>query len=319
MRIPAVSIACFATLLVLTGCTAGGETETRPSPVPTATELGQVHDINELVSAYESAGGVCDDWEQTDQVSSASASGNCSSSTVLMTFDSVADRDSTADAILSLPIEGETTTILVGENWIVNADDVHRISTSLGGDLLTSLGSAPSAEPSSEAFARQEFSGSGDMVQEVGEITELVVVTFSCDSCTRNTVVRSNGDESLLVNTIGAYSGSHAINLYDDSMTTRFEIEATGDWTLVLDDIESIPAYDAAAAGTGDTVFFMSSDFYAAEIKNDGDRNFTVHAYGTGDSPLIVNEIGAYSGVKAMTGPALIQVVSTGDWSITPQ
>lgn len=308
----------IAVLLALTACAGPAETEPEPSAAATQRELGEVDGIDELVKAYADAGGDCGAWEQTDQVELASASGNCNSSTVLMTFDDATARDTTADALLSLAVEGETKTILVGENWIVNADDVHRISTVLGGDLKTSLEAAPTAE-AEEPFLRQEFSGSGDMVQEVGEVTDLAIVTFACPSCSSNTVLKSNGEEGLLVNTIGSYKGSHVINVYDNSMTTRFEIEASGDWTLVLDGLDSAPTFDGEASGTGDMAFLMSSEFSAAQIKNNGDSNFTVLAYGTSESPLIVNEIGAYSGVKVMTGPALVQVGSTGTWSIVPQ
>jgi hypothetical protein len=64
----------------------------------------------------------------------------------------------------------------------------------------------------------------------------------------------------------------------------------------------------------------MSDKFTTAAVTNVGESNFLVMAYGRGNvSPLIVNEIGSYSGTVKIAGPAYITVNSSGDWSITPQ
>ena len=54
----------------------------------------------------------------------------------------------------------------------------------------------------------QTFTGSGDFVQPVN-VDTLAYVTFACPDCSSNTVLKSNGAETLMVNTIGAYSRSH--------------------------------------------------------------------------------------------------------------
>ncbi|KJL18825.1 hypothetical protein RL72_03297 [Microbacterium azadirachtae] len=167
--------------------------------------------------------------------------------------------------------------------------------------------------------AHQEFSGSGDMVEAVN-ITAPAVVTFRCDACGSNTVLKSNGAESLIVNEIGAYSGQHLINVRDNSLTTEFTINADADWSLVIDDLSIIPPTHGPASGHGDSVLVMSDKFTTAAVTNVGESNFLVMAYGRGNvSPLIVNEIGSYSGTVKIAGPAYITVNSSGDWSITPQ
>ncbi|MBS1908029.1 MAG: DUF2510 domain-containing protein [Actinobacteria bacterium] len=167
--------------------------------------------------------------------------------------------------------------------------------------------------------AHQEFTGTGDMVQAVN-IAAPAVVTFRCDACDSNTVLKSNGAESLLVNEIGAYTGQHLINVRDNSLTTEFTITADAAWSLVIDDITAVPPTNGPVSGHGDSVILMGGSFTTVAITNVGESNFQVLAYGRGNTlPLIVNEIGSYSGTVKMAGPAYVTVHSSGDWSITPQ
>ncbi|MBC9001578.1 TM2 domain-containing protein, partial [Micromonospora aurantiaca] len=48
--------------------------------------------------------------------------------------------------------------------------------------------------------------------------------------------------------------------------------------------------------------------------------NFVVHAYSLddGEGGLLVNEIGAYSGVRPLTTPALVQITADGNWTVAP-
>jgi hypothetical protein len=177
----------------------------------------------------------------------------------------------------------------------------------------------PTEEPATPAIEHQEWSGTGDFVIDV-DLSSPAIVGFSCELCTGNTVLETNGSEALLVNEIGAYTGSKLINVNDNSATTRFVITADAAWTLTVDDITTAQAVTGPATGAGDSVILMQSEFDVAAITNDGEGNFVIYAYGDGNlSPLIVNEIGAYSGTVPMAGPAFVEVSSTGNWSITPQ
>lgn len=166
------------------------------------------------------------------------------------------------------------------------------------------------------AFEAQTFTGEGDYIKPF--LTEVpAIVEFSCSGCTGNTILKTNGRESLLVNTIGDYSGSHVINVFDGSMTTEFNIRASGPWTLTIRDSIEATRFPDAASGVGDMAFFMDAAFESAVIQNDGESNFIVRGYLGGVAPL--NTIGAYNGTVAIHGPNLVQVTSTGNWSITPQ
>lgn len=201
------------------------------------------------------------------------------------------------------------------DDWIVATQTIS-VPAPPGTEVFVT---ATAPEPVGPAVPTQSFPGSGDNVVDV-EITDPAIVTFDCPACTSNTILRTNGSSSLLVNEIGSYRGQHLINVYDGDATTRFTVEAEGDWTITVEDLSTAEQFTGAASGSGDRVIYMSATFDVASITNDGDSNFIIYAYGAENtSPLIVNEIGAYSGTLEMMGPAFVQVESTGNWSITPQ
>ncbi|MFE9206827.1 hypothetical protein [Micromonospora sp. NPDC007230] len=163
--------------------------------------------------------------------------------------------------------------------------------------------------------------GRGDDLVRVGELSDLSIVKFTC-KCTSNTVLKSDGD-GLLVNEIGSYTGKRWINLEDGSLTTQFEIEASGSWTLTIGTVAQMATKfpTGKASGKGDDVLVLGGDATAAKITHRrGDSNFVVYAYSidTGEGGLLVNEIGGYSGVRPLSAPALVQVTADGYWTITP-
>ncbi|MET8909538.1 hypothetical protein [Micromonospora sp. NPDC004551] len=163
--------------------------------------------------------------------------------------------------------------------------------------------------------------GRGDDVVRIRELTELSVVKFTC-KCNSNTVLKSDGD-GLLVNEIGSYSGKRWINLEDGSLTTQFEIEATGSWTLTIGTVDQLATAfpSGKASGKGDDVLVLGGTAAAFKITHrKGTSNFAVHAYSleTGEGGLLVNEIGAYSGTRPLSAPALVQITADGYWTITP-
>lgn len=163
-----------------------------------------------------------------------------------------------------------------------------------------------------KTFPTKKYSGTGDDVVDVGDFTDLAILRFDCPACTGNTVLKSDGGESLLVNTIGAYSGTHYINVHDNSMTSQLTVNADAAWTIMINDTSRIPRF---TAGTGDAAIFVDGPGDKARIMNKGESNFVVQAYGA-DSGLLVNEIGSYSGTVPITTPAFVQITSDGQWNI---
>lgn len=182
----------------------------------------------------------------------------------------------------------------------------------------TSAPPAAPPAPAPPAVQTATFNGVGDDIVTIDLGGNPGVITFQCPTCSRNTVLQTNGRDSLLVNTIGAYQGSHLVDMQETSNTTELTIRANSAWTVTVADVSTAPRTAGAATGSGDGVVFMEANTNKATITYTGERNFTVHGYGGTRRELAVNEIGSYQGTVRLTLPGYVQVNSSGDWTITP-
>ena len=171
--------------------------------------------------------------------------------------------------------------------------------------------------------APKVYDGSGDDVVTIQKPSDgSAIVLFECPDCTRNTVVKTDGAESLLVNTIGSYTGSHLIDTRSGSNTTHIIVTAVGAWKLTVGGLDQATQQTAGQpiSGIGDAVVHITGKTSKARITNTGESNFTIHIYPeNGNSAnLAINTIGSYKGTVPLEAPAYVQVGSSGDWSITP-
>ncbi|MBT8159127.1 TM2 domain-containing protein [Arthrobacter sp. GN70] len=187
------------------------------------------------------------------------------------------------------------------------------------GPATTPPAQATQAAPTAPKVATQTFTGTGDDIKTANLAGAPAIVTFTCPACDGNTVLKTNGGDSLLVNTIGAYTGSHIVDTSNGSVTSEFTVQATGNWTLTIADITTIKPTSGVASGHGDQVVFLSGTSTKAAITNQGESNFVVNGYGGSFPELAVNTIGSYKGTVQLTAPGFVQVTSSGDWTITPQ
>ena len=124
--------------------------------------------------------------------------------------------------------------------------------------------------------------------------------------------------QDLLVNRIGAYTGTVGMDLKSNQHTKALQITSNGPWTVTIHSLASLRTFTGnATTGTGDDVVIYRGATGAATITNTGSSNFAVWTYGS-RSNLAVNEIGAYTGtVVWQKGPSLVVVTSDGPWTIT--
>lgn len=180
-----------------------------------------------------------------------------------------------------------------------------------------------SSQDSTPTVTPEQYSGTGDDVVTITKPTDSpAILTFNCPDCTDNTIVQTNGADSLIVNTIGSYSGSHIIDTAQGSNTTQVTITATGSWTLNLDGLDKATEMDTSAiSGTGDSVIYADGGTSTAQVTNTGQDNFIVTVYPAdgGHAALPINTIGSYNGTVPLATPAYVQIESDGTWSVTPE
>jgi len=175
------------------------------------------------------------------------------------------------------------------------------------------------AAPSRAVPTPKTYRGNGDDIVKINLGGQPAVVKFICARCTGNTTLTSNGDSSLLVNVVGAYSGERAVDaLTGGTATSKLTITADSSWTVVVSSIGAVKPVVSSAKGHGDAVLVFSGAGTQASVTNaNGTSNFVVTGYGASFPELAVNVIGLYKGTVALTTPGLVQIESDGDWTLT--
>jgi hypothetical protein len=167
------------------------------------------------------------------------------------------------------------------------------------------------------------LSGKGDSIVPLtlpdgaGEPGIATLVYSGSDNFIVSSLDSSLQEQDLMVNTIGHYSGTVLFNVESGTDATKLQVQTSGAWKITLHSIRSLREFDgASASGRGDDVLIYRGAAGAAAITNTGSGNFVIWEYGD-DSNLLVNEIGKYNGTVVMgAGPALVEVNSTGNWTI---
>jgi len=184
---------------------------------------------------------------------------------------------------------------------------------------------AEEPEPEPEPVAKPVvYTGSGDRIIKIkkpsGDQAEPVMVTITHSGSSNFAVwslTKSLEQNELLVNTIGGYSGTVAMDLEEGYETRRMQIEADGKWKLTIKPLEKAERFKSSISGKGDDVLWYMDGPRVANIVHKGASNFAIWFYSSETSDLLVNEIGNYKGQSAFTdGPALIVVNADGTWSI---
>ncbi len=131
------------------------------------------------------------------------------------------------------------------------------------------------------------------------------------------TAYDENGNSTLLVNTIGDYSGETMLlpgHIYD------YEVRTDGYWSLDIGIIGK--TQDTTFSGTGD---FVSSIFVPGSknyyFSHDGSSNFVVWLHTNSGDELLVNTIGSYSGsvrLECYDDLAIFEIKADGNWTAVP-
>lgn len=109
-----------------------------------------------------------------------------------------------------------------------------------------------------------------------------------------------------------------------DKSASLLEIKSSGTWHVEIKSLRFARQWDGKSPleGIGDDVVSVPGGTTAlavAAIAYSGSSNFVIRSYNSsGQGSLLVNEIGAYNGTKALPkGTSLLLVKSSGSWTIT--
>lgn len=228
-----------------------------------------------------------------------------------------ADKDATGAASDQESAQSNDSDALAADDTAAsNAGDADVTTDEVQDDPEPEQKPEPEPEPESNfpEFDKFEFSGNGDdVITDVG-LAYPAVVVFSCETCTGNFSVKTDGGISdlLPVNTIGSYSGMVVMNMDEDGID-QFIVSADAPWKIILEDLNSLEEFDSETSGKGDSAFIYTGSSTAATLSHDGDSNFTVYSHSSFMS-LAVNEIGAYEGTVPVEA-GVISIGADGNWT----
>jgi hypothetical protein len=141
------SVVLLAGALALSGCaasTTAATTVVKPTPTPTVSgppaDGGSYATVGALKAAFVKAGGACPDFKQTNRITLAAESAECSTNTVISTYVSSNDISQLIQTVKKLNADLKTTggnSWLVGENWVINSPTSTDMQEKLGGKIVS--------------------------------------------------------------------------------------------------------------------------------------------------------------------------------------
>lgn len=168
------------------------------------------------------------------------------------------------------------------------------------------------------------ISGSGDSIVDVNNNFYYAIIHIKGNAASRFFAVSNYGADGelidLLVNETDPYDGVRPLDFLEGEHTTRFEVQAVGEWEIEILPISSARTLKVPGTiqGTGDDVIVLTGENPdIANIKGNAEgRFFAVTSYGVGVD-LLVNTTDPYDGTVLVNPDAsILEVNATGEWSI---
>ena len=190
-----------------------------------------------------------------------------------------------------------------------------------------------------------EFSGQGDDVSSKFTLEEGITIITMTHSGESNFAIKlldnTGGLVDLLVNEIGVFDGSVAIGVREDNIIGAkpgihlLDITADSSWTVLIEQPRptSAKALPISINGKGCGVspfFVLDEGLTIFNMTHDGDSNFAITLLSVDGkvAELLVNEIGSYSGKKAVgvkqgniigarPGMHILSITADGNWTVS--
>ena len=208
--------------------------------------------------------------------------------------------------------------------------------------LVTTASSSSTFAPGPKLI---HLKGQGDDVSPKFILEEGVsIITMSHDGKSNFIVqlMNENGDlVDLLVNETGSFKGSKAIGVRKDNFMGAkpgayiVNVTADGNWEILIEqlrpkDAKSLPINFKGKSYGVSSFFTLNEGLTTFKMTHDGKSNFIITLLNSNGSltELLVNEIGSYSGKKAIgvkknnfigakPGIYILSVMADGNWSIS--
>jgi hypothetical protein len=190
-----------------------------------------------------------------------------------------------------------------------------------------------------------EFSGQGDDVSSKFTLEEgITIITMTHDGESNFAIQLfddTGGLVGLLVNEIGAFHGSTAIGVIEDNIIGAepgihvLDITADGNWTVLIKQPrptsgETLPLNLTGKGCDVSPFFVLDGGLATFDMTHDGDSNFAIELFSANGEleELLANEIGSYSGKKAIgvkqeniigarPGMHIVSVTADGNWTLS--
>ncbi len=175
------------------------------------------------------------------------------------------------------------------------------------------------------SFAPVDLSGAGNRSEPwtlAPGVPALMSVEYTGTADLRITSLRADGSQQdLLVVAPGPYSGASVVGLRATPAALR--VDAMGPWTIHLRPLVDARTRNVQGtlSGTGDDVAILSPPPAGAVpviVRDSSPDTFTLTASTPGADALLVDNAGGFDGtVRVPAGAVLLDVHSSGPWSVT--
>jgi hypothetical protein len=204
-----------------------------------------------------------------------------------------------------------------------------------GGPTPTESPDEPDNPGGSGLRAGDERSGEGPTIIPLdfsGADHHTLALSYSGEGFFSARLVDADGEyvESLGYGSDG-YSGVFPADVgvfFGDPAAVDITDAGEGTWTVALADLNEAPVWPEQTEGEGDVVFRIDPDALDGPTTitgtHDGESNFIIWAYSGADdvpSPLLINEIGEFSGESTEELSAdqiVLHVQGDGAWTVAP-
>lgn len=168
------------------------------------------------------------------------------------------------------------------------------------------------------------LSGSGDSIVDIEKLDKAMVVHIIGNKSSNHFAVINYDKEGerieLLVNTTEPYDGIRPLDFENGEWTSRFEVNATGSWTIEVLPLSSlrILSVPGSIKGKGDEVFLLMGNIpdLAKITGNAKSSHFAVLGY-NGGRDLLVNTTEPYEGTVMLNKSTfIIEVIAIDNWAI---